>query len=90
MLLEYKESLQEEEEWIQEMERRLISEVTDSLNTLKACQLAAQALKVPARCRSEREEQRRRSSVEHVLEQRRSSAAEIRAQSVKAEKKVHH
>jgi hypothetical protein len=90
MLLEYKESMKEEEEWIQEMERRLICEVSDSLNNLRACQLAVQAHKVPAQW-SERDGQlqQRRCSAELVLAQRRSSAAEIRTQSAKAAKKVH-
>jgi 6-pyruvoyl-tetrahydropterin synthase len=90
MLLEYKESMKEEEEWIQEMERRLICEVSDSLNNLRACQLAVQAHKVPVQW-SERDGQlqQRRCSAELVLAQRRSSAAEIRTQSAKAAKKVH-
>ena len=89
MLLEYKESIKEEEEWIQEMERRLICEVSDSLNNLRACQLAVQAHKVPAQW-IERDShlQQRRCSAELVLAQRRSSAAEIRTQSAKAAKKV--
>lgn len=89
MLLEYKESMKEEEEWIQEMELLLISEVTESLNNLRACQqLAAEAHKVRAKRSEGDSQQQRKSSAEIVLSQRRSSAAEIRTQSAKAAKKV--
>jgi len=86
MLLDYKGDLEEEEKWIAEMEQKLVEQVSDSLTTLKACLMAVEAQKGQGAKGALREQ--RRSSVEQVVETRRASAAQIRAQSLKAEKKV--